>query len=31
MSTVENFQNTALQLFAFTVSMNINGSCGYLT
>ena len=30
MSTVENFQNTALQLFAFTASMNINCSYGYL-
>ena len=31
MSTVDNFQNTALQLFSFTASMNINRSYGYLT
>ena len=31
MSTVDNFQNTALQLFSFTALMNINRSCGYLT
>ena len=31
MSTVENFQNTALQLFALTASMFVNRSYGYLT
>ena len=31
MSTVENFQNTALQLLALTASMFVNRSYGYLT
>ena len=30
-STVEKFQNTALQLFALTASMNANRSYGYFT
>ena len=30
-SNVEKFQNTALQLLALTVSMNVNSSYGYLT
>ena len=31
MSTVENFQNTALQLLALTASMFVNRLYGYLT
>ena len=30
MSTVENFQNTAFQLFALTASMSVYSSYGYL-